>query len=451
MSYKINKLILKSSIYTIASLTFLIIYFVIIDWKIYPYSDTVQKLSYLSKRNAVSIYNEIRSNGIIQGIENFKTGLNKSINADKTIYGIQHHLSVETISANNILIPYFENQLSPPGYLSYIKEQNFFIVTGVGKIYIFDGSIKSFYSIASNLEAKFKSQNYVVIDEKSKQDISMRFGVKGIYFDKLTQKIYVSYHKLLSDKYCYTMGIDVADVLNTNGNIDLNFREFFTGNFCQKNFNGHESSGKITAHDEKIIFTIGSMDSRDSKYSSDFSNHMGSIIEIYKDGTSKVIAKGLRNSQGLAVVNNGIFVSAQGPMGGDIFTKVSMGDNFGWPSHSYGFDYEYRDIYLRPMSPKFTEPTFYFTPSIAASPLFFYNGPEFTRFKGKFILGSLKNKTLYILDYRNDLKRVLSIEGYEIGERVRDIAMDQNGLIYVISDEGNLLILSRAPSDIKDR
>lgn len=451
MSYKKLKNIHKRSIYVFFLILFLIIYFIIIDWKIYPYSDAVQKISYSSRRNVVSIYNEIKYNGIIQGLENFKTGLNKSVNTDRTVYGIQHHLSVEVIPAKNILTPYFDNQLRSPGYLSHFKESEFFIVNGAGIIYIFDGNIKKFKNIESNLEARIKNQNYIAIDQKSKQDISMRLGVKGLYFNKINKKIYVSYHKKLFNKDCYTMGIDVADVSNTDSNDDLNFKEFFTGNFCQTNLNGHESGGKIAAHDEKIIFTFGSLDSHDTKYANDFSNHLGSVIEINKDGTSKVIAKGLRNPQGLAVVKNGIFLSAQGPMGGDIFTKVNMGDNFGYPSHSYGFDYEYRDIYDRPMSPKFIEPTFYFTPSIAASPLYFYDGPEFTRFKGKFILGSLKNKTLYILDYRNDLNRVLSIEGYEIGERIRDIAMDQTGCLYIISDEGNLLILSRASSDIKDK
>ena len=51
---------------------------------------------------------------------------------------------------------------------------------------------------------------------------------------------------------------------------------------------------------------------------------------------------------------------------------------------------------------------------------------------------------------RLGVNSILSVEGYEIGVRIGEISMDQDGFLYIVSDEGNLLILSRAPSDIKD-
>jgi glucose/arabinose dehydrogenase len=246
------------------------------------------------------------------------------------------------------------------------------------------------------------------------------------------------------------MAIASAKV-SKNSSLPLNFQDFFISNSCNSNFNPHETGGKIFADDNVIFFTIGASEVDNIDLLSSFNNDLGSIVSINKLSKEYyVFAKGLRNPQGLSIVDKKVFITSQGPMGGDIFSKVKSGDNFGWPVYSYGFDYNYKDLYKKPFDDeKIAEPTFYFTPSLATSPLVFYTGNEFPRFKNKFILGTLKDKSLLIIDYKFSTNRVVSIERFDIDSRIRDVSYDSKGIIYIITDGGELLKLSRNVTDMK--
>ncbi len=418
--------------------------FLVIDWRIYPYSDKVQKISFFLKRNVITAYNIARDQGFSKVID--QIGKVEISNNIETVFGLQHHLSVKAIDLRTILNPWVENGLMSPGYFRFIKDgPNLLIVTGDGRVYLFDGMNAK--ALESNLHKNIKDIRYSSIDTKTGEDLSKRLGVKGIHFDSERNLVYVAYHKLLKQPNCYTMGVDVGKVLFPLEKIE--FIDYFKGSECKENFNGHESGGKLAKIRDELLLTIGTFDSNQPQAQGGKSE-MGSVVEIRNQHKAKILANGLRNTQGLVVARDNVFITSQGPMGGDIFSKVQAGDNFGYPSHSYGFAYEYRDVYKRPMAPQFTEPTFYFTPSIATSPLLFYEKPEFPRFDGKFIIGSLKNRALHIMDYDFMKDRVMSVEEYTLGYRVRDLEADNKGLLYALTDEGFILVISRASSDMKD-
>jgi len=395
---------------------------------------------------ARQIYNYINGGG---NLNNFKVDMLSSI-SDQLATGLQHGLKIQSIDLSNITKAWGPPNFSSPAYF-FITGDNIYIVNNIGELYEYseDGIEKN--KIRTNLPNLISNQKYKSIDEKKGDDLSGRLGIKSITYNPDNNFVYVAYHKSIKGD-CYAMAIDRA--LFSKG--EITFQPYYVGNFCRANFNGHDSGGRIGFIGDKVILTIGAYDINLDSRQDEINNLMnpslevGAVVEIDSNGKSKILSKGHRNQQGLAVMDSNIFISEQGPMGGDQFIRVKKGDNYGWPFYSYGFDYLYKDIYKRPKNPLFSEPVFYFLPSVATSQMVFYRGNEFPRFNGKFILSSLKAGSLFVLSSNDFSVRVQSIEQYDINHRIRDLLISRSGKILMLTDDAKLLIASRDLSDIPD-
>ena len=91
---------------------------------------------------------------------------------------------------------------------------------------------------------------------------------------------------------------------------------------------------------------------------------------------------------------------------------------------------------------EFIKPLYYFTPAIAPSEIIFYEGNEFPKWRNKFIVSTLKNKSLYIMDYDKSQNRILSSERINIGNRIRDLLVLDDGKLMLITDDQKLVIVS---------
>jgi len=370
--------------------------------------------------------------------------------ADKTVVGLQHSLKIKTIDLSSITDVWGWPRFSSPAYI-FIMNNNIYIVNYKGNIHSYSELGDYNTEIETNLSHLISAQNYNSRDSKTNEDLSGRLGIKSIAYNAKDNFVYVAYHKSIKSN-CYSMAIDRAKF-----NKNLIFNPYFHGNFCRSNFNAHDSGGRIGFLDENIILTIGGFDINLESSKEDIENllnpkmEVGAVLSIDASGRSTILSKGHRNQQGLAVVGSNIFVTEQGPMGGDQFMNIKKDDNYGWPYYSYGFDYLYKDIYRRPKNPRYSEPIFYFTPSIAISQLVFYSGDEFPRFKNKFIASTLKSTTLQILSSDDFTNLVQSVEAYPLGHRTRDILVMNDGKLLLTTDDAKLLIISRDFADIPNK
>ena len=396
---------------------------------------------------ARQVYNFAKGDGSLNNI-------NQKIitsSADRLVSGLQHSLGIKTIDLSHITTSWSGPRFSSPAYF-FQKGNEIFIITNQGSIYKHSGEGKLIDKINTNLPEEIARQNYKSTDSKNGDDLSGRLGIKSSAYNPTDNFIYVAYHKAIRSN-CYTMAIDRAAFNNEA----IIFNKFYLGNFCRENFNAHDSGGRIGFLDEKVILTIGAFDINLTSNIDEINNllnpslEVGAVISIDKVGKSTILSKGHRNQQGLAIVGSKIFITEHGPMGGDQFINIKTGDNYGWPYYSYGFDYLYKDIYKRPKSPTFSEPIFYFLPSIATSQLIFYRGNEFPRFNDKFIISTLKSGSLFIMSSDDFTKRVQSVEQYDVGHRIRDLLISSEGKIWIITDDAKLLIVSRDLSDIPDK
>ena len=188
----------------------------------------------------------------------------------------------------------------------------------------------------------------------------------------------------------------------------------------------------------------------------DITNHPGSIIRIHIDGSipkdnpkfvnkpewlPEVFQIGIRNPQGmyLSPFDDEVYISNHGANGGDFFGKVEFAGNYGWKIIGWGGT-NYIGTKIgdgTAWKPNFTKPLWTWTPSIAPSNILIYNGDLYPEWKGDVFVTSLKYKTLYKLDFKNNevLNQKIIFED-QIG-RIRDIEINSKGEIFLINSDSN--------------
>ena len=223
--------------------------------------------------------------------------------------------------------------------------------------------------------------------------------------------------------------------------------------------NGKHFGSRIEILDDYLYASIGERGK--GMIAQNFSNSIGSIIRIHKDGklpkdnphitgnnwSPELYQIGVRNPQGMTLDTKTkiIYISNHGPKGGDFIGKVISGSNYGWKKVGWGGT-NYSGTKIgdgNAWEPGFLKPDFIWVPSIAVSGIKFYNGDAFPQWQNSLLVSSLKYQYLSVLHRKNDkfFKEEIIFKD-KIG-RVRDIEIDQLGFIYIIADEtdSNLFVL----------
>jgi aldose sugar dehydrogenase len=217
-------------------------------------------------------------------------------------------------------------------------------------------------------------------------------------------------------------------------------------------------------------------------YAQDLSRGHGKIFRITTDGAaapgnpsfassgrqasvqSGIYSYGHRNMQGAAMhpTTGELWVSDHGPQGGDEINRVLPGRNYGWPVISHGQEYGSSNAIgestaksgmeqpisvwvTRDGSPLPSAPNA-FKASMAPSGLAFYTGDKFPEFKGNLFSGALVGTALWRVvlggqDGAQEVQRERLLA--DLGERIRDVRQGPDGWIYLLTDSGKLLKISR--------
>ena len=367
-----------------------------------------------------------------------------------------HCITKDIFPANEFLYDYYSEEIDkfklPGGYIELFNKNKIIGTNGKGEMFIYSLKNNSIKTHSSNLVDIYEDQNFKVF----RSGLWGRFGVKDIYLDEENNQIYASLTVDITGKGCYGMAIYKADFIYKD-KIDflekLNFKEFFKTDACNENFGGHGGGGRIDKFKEDIIFTVGSLDFDEKIIKTEnylpekLSNSLGKVIAINPSGEYKVLSRGHRNQQGLAIIRDKIFITEHGPKGGDEINIIERNKHYGWPFYSHGVEYDDTLRYRNPHAKTYQKPSFYFTPSIAISQIIFYQGDEFPYWKNKFLVTSLKYKSLFLMEFDFEKNKFISSERIEIGNRIRDIELSSNGEIIIITDDQKIINLSRPEND----
>ncbi|MBU2880986.1 PQQ-dependent sugar dehydrogenase [Psychrosphaera sp. B3R10] len=195
----------------------------------------------------------------------------------------------------------------------------------------------------------------------------------------------------------------------------------------------------------------------------ELNSHLGKIIRLYDDGSipadnpfigkkktlHEIYSYGHRNPQGMFFDNKRkiLFSNEHGPKGGDEINIIQAGKNYGWPAITYGVDYSGDIISDLTHKAGMEQPLLQWTPSIAPSSMLVYYGAMFPDLNGHILATALKFTQMRVvrLNDKNGQVSVVKQEVYlkDRGERIRDIELDDVGRIYLITDSGKLLRLTK--------
>ena len=184
----------------------------------------------------------------------------------------------------------------------------------------------------------------------------------------------------------------------------------------------------------------------------DTSDPYGSVLRLNPDGSvpgdnllvggsdaAEIWSYGHRNAQGMArhPGTGDIWLHEHGPKGGDEVNIVRKGANYGWPTVTYGIDYDGSVISDRTTAAGVEDAVIYWVPSIAPSGMAFYVGNAFPGWRGDIFVGTLAGKHLRRLELRGNevVHQEILLQG-RLG-RIRDVRAGPDGFIYLLSDADN--------------
>jgi len=213
--------------------------------------------------------------------------------------------------------------------------------------------------------------------------------------------------------------------------------------------NKHFGSRLVFAPDGNLFVTLGERSSlRDE--AQNLSNHLGAVVRIAPDGSvpddnpfvgpdgvmPEIWSYGHRNPQGAALnpESGELWLHEHGPRGGDEVNITKAGKNYGWPVITHGQEYFGGEIGVGTEKEGMEQPVHYWVPSIAPSGMAFYTGDEVDEWQGDIFVGALAGRLLVRLDRDGD--RITGEERMleDLGERIRDVRMGPDGMIYLLTD-----------------
>jgi len=234
----------------------------------------------------------------------------------------------------------------------------------------------------------------------------------------------------------------------------IKFKEIYNNNECA--FAKFMQAGRIqkyTLNDTNgILFSMGENEiDKPNKLPQDDNSAYGKIMFLNLSTLeTQVFSKGHRNPQGLIVEGETIISTEHGPHGGDEINKIVKGNNYGWPSASYGTYYNTdKKKYLKSHKKfGFKEPVFTFIPAIGIS--------EIIKIPNKFIgkkdlenlyfVSSLNGKSLFLIKFGDNNERIVFSEKIFINQRIRDLKYikENNSVILALEHPPELAILKNS-------
>ena len=222
---------------------------------------------------------------------------------------------------------------------------------------------------------------------------------------------------------------------------------------------GRHFGSRLLFADGHLYATLGERGDPDRAQALD--DPAGSVIRLRDDGgipkdnlfagrngvRPEIYAYGNRNPQGMALETGTgrIYAVEHGPLGGDELNLIRPGINYGWPVITYGRSYAGFRIGEGTRKEGMAQPVHYWVPSISPSGLAIYDGVRFPEWRGSFFVGALSARLLARLEI--DGGRVVAEERLfaELEERIRDVRQGPDGLIYLLTDHPEGMILRIEP------
>jgi len=311
------------------------------------------------------------------------------------------------------------------------------------------------------IEWRDRMRQHARVDYLRPLDIMLMSDAEG------AQWLYASYERFADN--CIEFVVARIAVEDAGGRPELSgdgWRDVFVAEPCvalppeARQFEGIEGAGRLALlNDRTLLVSIGHFGFEGvympPAVSMDPTNDLGKIIAIdLRTQRSRIFTMGHRNPQGLVIDDQRrIWSTEHGPYGGDELNLIIDGRNYGWPQTTFGMNYgtprapwpnNRRQGWHDPAyeMPRFTMP-----PDTGISQLAPVEGEEFPLWEGDLLISSLMAETLFRVRLVNNT--VIGIEPIALGERMRDIIRLRDGRFAVLTERGNVLVISNEATDLE--
>ncbi|MDF3127853.1 PQQ-dependent sugar dehydrogenase [Kiritimatiellaeota bacterium B1221] len=224
-----------------------------------------------------------------------------------------------------------------------------------------------------------------------------------------------------------------------------------------RNGAGVHFGSRIAFREDYVFFSIGDRGRQQHAQNIDYPN--GKIFRLHEDGRVPVDnpfvqesslpaiwSRGHRNPQALAFRpgTDELWSTEHGPRGGDELNRILPGRNYGWPTVTYGMNYNGTPITEHTSLPGLEDPVWHWTPSIATCGMTFADGDVYPGWQGDILAGGLKAQVIERLrigpEGLAEREVILKDQG-----RVRDIKTAPDGSIYVILESTGSRLVKIVP------
>ena len=218
-----------------------------------------------------------------------------------------------------------------------------------------------------------------------------------------------------------------------------------------------------------VYVTAGAISKGDTKSAQRTDNIYGKVLRVRDDGTipqdnpfarmrgarGEIYSLGHRDPLGMTVDarSGSLIASEHGPQGGDKINRILSGRNYGWPEYTYGTEYEGSALPTAPVGPHTEAPVMVWIPSVAPSGTTFYDGARFPAWKNNLFVASARRGEI---DHTGALLRVVFNDKLQeirqeslledLHQRMRDVRQGPDGLLYVLTDEDNSVLMRISPA-----
>jgi hypothetical protein len=263
-------------------------------------------------------------------------------------------------------------------------------------------------------------------------------------------RLLVSFPEYVAGRRCVRLAVNRVDVtLDAQPRI-LRTAKVLRSKPCVPPANIQHASGKLVRISKtRAYVTLGDLgypgiNNRRAR------GQLGSVLLIEEGRKAVRISQGHRNGQGLTRDRLGrLWETEHGPRGGDELNLIRRGRDYGWPFVTLGEPYGTND-YVMPQRTGthvgYTKPKAAWVPSVATSEL--VQVPQSwtgwtTSVGGDLLMGTLKDQSFWRIRV-DRAGRVQERERLEVGHRIRDVEVRTDGSVAATTDDGTLLILTRA-------
>ena len=218
-----------------------------------------------------------------------------------------------------------------------------------------------------------------------------------------------------------------------------------------------------------VYVTVGAESHGDINSAQRTDNIYGKVLRIRDDGSipddnpflkvrgarGEIYSLGHRDPLGITVDarSGSIIASEHGPQGGDKINRILPGRNYGWPEFTYGTEYAGSPLPTVPVGSHTEPPIMVWMPSIAPSGIAFYDADRIPAWKNNLFVASARRGeidrtgALIRVVFNDKLQEIRQESLLEsLHQRLRDVRQGPDGLLYVLTDEDNSVLMRLSPA-----